>query len=228
MFISYHLPDPVGYELCLSLSHHMGIRWGRRVSVPQEGLEQEDSVAPSWKQDLWWGVRGTVLPRRGLSVSGGSCAGRCSGHDRGPASITVTLILGNAEDRRRAHREWDGLVASLTQRTWIWAKSRRQWRTGKSGMLQSLGLKRVRHGLATEKQYDTSWVSLPGSTRSLHAKVLLLSPAPGHPLILRFMHLSGRPQVFNWLKGKSSLMPKRRAFKLPGDLMQLSPLGLAG
>ena len=36
-------------------------------------------------------------------------------------------------------REWDGWVASLTQWTWVWANSGRLWRTGKSGMLQSMG-----------------------------------------------------------------------------------------
>ena len=43
---------------------------------------------------------------------------------------------------------WDGWMASLTQWTWVWANSERQWRTGKSGMLQSTGLQRLRHDLA--------------------------------------------------------------------------------
>ena len=38
-----------------------------------------------------------------------------------------------------------GWMASLTQWTWVWANSGRQWRTEKPGMLQSLGLQRVRH-----------------------------------------------------------------------------------
>ena len=44
---------------------------------------------------------------------------------------------------------WDSWMASLTQWTWVWANSERQWRTGKSGMLQSMGLQRLRHDLAT-------------------------------------------------------------------------------
>ena len=32
-------------------------------------------------------------------------------------------------------RGWDGWMASQTQRTWIWANSKRQWRTGNPGML---------------------------------------------------------------------------------------------
>ena len=35
-------------------------------------------------------------------------------------------------------RGWDGWMASLTQWTCIWAHSRRWWRTGKSGVLQSM------------------------------------------------------------------------------------------
>ena len=42
-------------------------------------------------------------------------------------------------------RGWDGWMASPTQWTWIWANSGRQWRTGKPGVLQSMGLQRVRH-----------------------------------------------------------------------------------
>ena len=36
-------------------------------------------------------------------------------------------------------RGWDGWMASLTQWTWVWANSRRQWRTGKPGMVQAMG-----------------------------------------------------------------------------------------
>ena len=43
------------------------------------------------------------------------------------------------------NRGWDGWRVSPTQWTWIWANSRRWWRTGKPGMLQSLGSQRVRH-----------------------------------------------------------------------------------
>ena len=42
-------------------------------------------------------------------------------------------------------REWDGWMASSTQWTWVWSNSRRYWRTGKPGMLQSMGSQRVRH-----------------------------------------------------------------------------------
>ena len=50
------------------------------------------------------------------------------------------------------NRGWDGWMLSPTQWTWVCANSGRQWRTGKPGMLNSMGLQRVRHGLATERQ----------------------------------------------------------------------------
>ena len=43
---------------------------------------------------------------------------------------------------------WDGWVASPTWWTWVWVSSRR-WRTGRPGVLQSLGLQRVRHNWTT-------------------------------------------------------------------------------
>ena len=52
------------------------------------------------------------------------------------------------------NRGWDGWMASLTQWTWVWASPGNWWRTGKSDVLQSMGLQRVRHDWATEKQYN--------------------------------------------------------------------------
>ena len=53
---------------------------------------------------------------------------------------------------KEGDRGWDDCMASSTPRTWVWANSRRQWRTGKPGMLQSMGFQRVGHDLATEQQ----------------------------------------------------------------------------
>ena len=56
------------------------------------------------------------------------------------------LMLGKIEGRRRRdERGWDGWVASLTQWTWVWANSRREWRSGKPGV----GSWSVGHYLAT-------------------------------------------------------------------------------
>ena len=48
------------------------------------------------------------------------------------------------------NRGWGGWMASPTHWTWVWASSRRQWRTGKPSVLQSMGLQRVRYNLTTE------------------------------------------------------------------------------
>ena len=56
------------------------------------------------------------------------------------------------------NRGWDGWRASLTQWTRVHANSRRQWRTGKPGVLQSMGLQRVRHDLETEQQYKKIYI----------------------------------------------------------------------
>ena len=45
---------------------------------------------------------------------------------------------------------WDDWMVSLTQWTWVWARSRSWWWTGKSGVLQFMGLQKVRHDWETE------------------------------------------------------------------------------
>ena len=52
-------------------------------------------------------------------------------------------------------KRWDGWMASLTQWTWVWANCGRKWRTGKPGVLQSMGLQRVGHDWMTEQQHLT-------------------------------------------------------------------------
>ena len=49
-------------------------------------------------------------------------------------------------------RGWDGWMVSLTQWTWVWVNSGRWWWIGRPGMLQSIGLQRVRHYWATEQK----------------------------------------------------------------------------
>ena len=49
-------------------------------------------------------------------------------------------------------RGWDGWMASPTHWTWVWANSRRQWKTGKP--MQPMGSQRVGHNLANEQH---SW-----------------------------------------------------------------------
>ena len=67
-------------------------------------------------------------------------------------SLEKTLMLEKIEGRRRRGRQrWDGWMASPTQRTWVWASSGRWWRTGKPGVLQSMGSQRVGQDWVTEQ-----------------------------------------------------------------------------
>ena len=54
-------------------------------------------------------------------------------------------LKAEGDDRGR-----DGWMTSLTQWTWVWASSRSWWRTGKPGVLQSVGSQRVGHDWATK------------------------------------------------------------------------------
>ena len=56
------------------------------------------------------------------------------------------LKLGGEGD----NRGWDGWMISLTQLTWVWASSGSWWWTGKTGVLQSMGLQGVGHNWVTE------------------------------------------------------------------------------
>ena len=49
-------------------------------------------------------------------------------------------------------RGWDSWIALPTKWTWVWANSRRQWRTEEPGVLPSMGSQRARHDLVTEQK----------------------------------------------------------------------------
>ena len=50
------------------------------------------------------------------------------------------------------NRGWDDWMASWTRGAWVWASSRRWWRTGMPSVLVSMGSQRVRHNWVTEQQ----------------------------------------------------------------------------
>ena len=73
-------------------------------------------------------------------------------------SLEKTLMLGKMKAGGEGdNRGWDGWMASPTQWTRVWANSRRWWRTGKPGMLHSMGSQRVRHNWAAEQQQSGHW-----------------------------------------------------------------------
>ena len=70
-------------------------------------------------------------------------------------SLEISNELGKIEGRRRrVDRGWDGWMASPTQWTWVGANSERWWRTGKPGVLQSMGSQRVAHDWVTELNWN--------------------------------------------------------------------------
>ena len=69
-------------------------------------------------------------------------------------TLEKTLMLGKIEGRRRERHRMRWLEASLKQWTWVWANSRRWWRAGKPGLLQSMGLQRVGYNLVTKQQSE--------------------------------------------------------------------------
>ena len=67
-------------------------------------------------------------------------------------SLEKTLMLGKTEGRRRRgiYRGWDDWMASPTQWSWVWARSRSWWWTAKPGVLQSTGSQRIGHDGVTK------------------------------------------------------------------------------
>ena len=67
-------------------------------------------------------------------------------------SLEKILMLRKTEGRRRGWQRmrWLGSVASPTEWTWVWVSSGSWWRTGKPGVLQSMGSQRVWHDWVTE------------------------------------------------------------------------------
>jgi len=82
-------------------------------------------------------------------------------------SLEKTLMLGEIQNRRRRgqqrmrwldgegdDRGWDGWMTSSTQWTWVWIFSGSWWMTGKPGVLQSIGLQRVRHNWVAKLNWN--------------------------------------------------------------------------
>ena len=71
-----------------------------------------------------------------------------------PDSLKKTLIWERLKSGEGDDRGWNGWMASPTQWTWVWASSRREWRTGMPGVLQSMRSQRVGQDWATEQQQE--------------------------------------------------------------------------
>ena len=85
-------------------------------------------------------------------------------------SFEKSLMLGKIEGRRRVvDRGWDGWMASATQWTWVWTIFRRQCKTGKNGVLQSMGSERIGY---------TEWLSNNEQQQSITTLITCKTPLP--------------------------------------------------
>ena len=114
-------------------------------------------------------------------------------------SLEKTLMLLKTEGRREGdNRGWDGWMASLIWWTWVWVSSGSWWWTGKPGVLQSMGLQRVRH----------DWVNWTELDWTIIFKIKMLSkvitPWLNFCLILLWIKGVGitcSPGIFNCISG---------------------------
>ena len=120
-----------------------------QLLLPLETLEspldckETQPVHPKWNQP-WIFIGRTDAKAEAPILWPPDANSQLTGKD--PAWCWERLRAGGEGDDKR----WDGLMALLTQWTWVWANSGRWWRTGKPGMLQSMGSHRVGHYWATE------------------------------------------------------------------------------
>ena len=71
-------------------------------------------------------------------------------------ALVIKNLPANAGDLRDVDG-WDGWMTSLTQWTWVWAISGRQWRTGKPGVLHRMAKSQTQPSVwtaTTNKQTD--------------------------------------------------------------------------
>ena len=77
------------------------------------------------------------------------------------------------------NRVWDGWMASPTLWMWVWASPGSWWWTGKPGVLQSMGLQRVRHDWVTElNRNDLACKHTQCSTDGGHVMVVVKTLSP--------------------------------------------------
>ena len=76
--------------------------------------------------------------------------------------LEKTLRLGKIEGgRRRGQQRMRWLEGITTSWTWVSASSGRWWRTGRPGMLQSMGSQRVRHDWVIDLNWTEATMWLP-------------------------------------------------------------------
>ena len=114
--------------------------WRRRLRVPWTARRSNQSIVKEISPE--YSLEGLMLKLK-LQYFG-HLRGRTDSWKR--PWCQERLKAGEGDDRR-----WDGWMASPTLCTWVWGNSGKWWRTEKPGVLQSMGLQRAGHDLATEQ-----------------------------------------------------------------------------
>ena len=115
--------------------------WRRLLKVPWTARKSNQSIVKDISSE--YSLEGLMLKLKFQSF--GHLAKEELTHWKRPWCWKRLKVGGEGDDRG-----WDGWMASPTQWTWVWVSSRSWWWTGKPGMLQFMGLQRVRHDWATE------------------------------------------------------------------------------
>ena len=113
--------------------------WRRLLRVPWTARRSNQSILRKSVLNIHW---------KDWCWSSNALATRCEepAHLKRPWCWERLKAGGEGDDTG-----WDGWMVSLTQWTWVWASSGRWWKTGKPGMLQSMGSQRIGHDWATEQ-----------------------------------------------------------------------------
>ena len=119
--------------------------WCWRISSESFG-QQGDPTSPSYRKSIlnihwkdWW-----------LSWNSNTLATWCEELTHWKRPWCWERLKAEGEENNRV---WDSWVASPTQWTWVWVSCGSWWWTCRPGMLQSMGLQRVRHGWVTELKW---------------------------------------------------------------------------
>ena len=112
---------------------------------------QGDPTSPSWKRsvlsvhwkDCCWSWNSNTLATSCKELT----------HWKRPWCWEGLGAGGEGDDRW-----WDGWMASLTRRTWVWVNSGSWWWTGRPGVLWFMGLQRVGHDWETELNWRMCWI----------------------------------------------------------------------
>ena len=147
-------------------------------------------------------------------------------------SLEKALMLGKIEGRMR--RGWQRMrwLDDITDSwPWLWASSGSWWRTGKPGMLQSLGITKSWHSRATEQQQSFLFTSGQGQiVYELNKGISVYSQTEGQgPLsqaikfdynnkITKAMKIKSKKQFPTWSQNWLPLCNRFHHIYYPDDL----------